>query len=538
MPVLHVQEASSRLLWSLLCALYCKFVYRVQQCKSLSLLLPLSSVGMIRDTVIICHVQASAASAQQMPISLPGSTITSLRLRPQQDQYKDMAKFLGYSSASSSLPSPSITRSNHSHAPPQATSQAPIPAKSQTAGQTPRRSQEATSHAGLYPNDHAMDIPSRPHRPTSGNVRDNRQEAVQIEFSSMSSTSTSSQSSRSSHGHSARQQAGGQPDRLVDRQAERQSHSRFERQAEGQPQNQPVRHAGGQPEKQAEGQQYQAAVARVAASPFMADAEHSFLPTAVPPVSAFKSPFMADAEHSFVPNPAIAQQGAPAPWGAFAPATSPFQTSNPQNRTPSTHHSPAGHSSNSNSTGTHASPPTDYFSYLDLLGAQQAANLKPSSQQPQSTQHHQSTQAEMPHSHRQHRQQWQQQGQDRPQHAHAQRAGGQHTDTQHAQVRPSPLAQPAGPSQQTPTGFNSGPLGTIAHPRSAFDSFDTSGGCQLQKSSWLLGHGLPGACLSALHCALLVYMVCLLHCAWQVFHCLLYSAWQVYTIHSTVLGMQ
>lgn len=511
MPVLPVQEASSRLLWSLLCAMYCKFVYRVQQCKSLSQLLPLSSVGMIRDTVIICHVQASAASAQQMPISLPASTITSLHLRPQQDQYKDMAKFLGYSSASSSLPSPSITRSNHSHAPPQATSQAPIPAKSQTAGQTPRRSQEATSHAGLYPNDHAMDIPSRPHRPTSGNVRDNRHEAVQIEASSMSSTSTSSQSSRSSHTHSARQQAGGQPDRLVDRQAER--HGQFERQA------------GGQPEKQAEGQherqQYQAAVARVAASPFMADAEHSFLPAAVPPVSAFKSPFMADAEHSFVPNPATAQQGAPAPWGAFAPATLPSQTSNLQNSTPSNHHSPAGHSSNSNSTGTHASPPTDYFSYLDLLGPQQAANLPPSSQQPHSTQHHQSTQAEMPHSHRQHRQHWQQQGQDRPQHAkaqHAQRAGRQHADTQHAQhgsaqqhrqqhqhgrpqhgqdaggrqadqylqqvqlqqqVRASPFAQPAGPSQQTPTGSNSGPLGTIAHPRSAFDSFDTSGGCQL-----------------------------------------------------------
>ena len=484
-----------------------------------------------------------------MPLPLPASTITSLRLRPQQDQYNDMAKFLGYSSTSSSLPSPHTAMSNHSQASPLAALQAPTVAQSQTAGQTPRRPQEAVSHAGLYPNDHAMDLPARrPHRATSTN--DSSREAVQPEASSVSSTSTSSQSSRSSHGHSGRPQAGGQPDRPADRQAERQSHSRPERQAERQPQSQPEGQANGQPERQNEGQQYQTPVARVAASPFMADAEHSFLPATVspvsafkspfmagaehsyvpasmPPVSAFASPFMADAEHSFVPSPAIVQQTAPSPWEAFAPASFPSQTPSSQHITPSTRHSPAGHSSNS--TGTCASPPTDYFSYLDLLGLQQAANLQPSSQQPDNTQLHQSSQAQMPHPHRQHRQHRQQQGQDRPQHAsmaqhagaqHAQRAGAQHATAQHAnaqlasaqqhhqqrqhgrhqhrqdaggrqadhysqqaqpqqQVRPSPFAQPLGPGQQTPTGINSHtPLGTITPtvpPRSAFDSFDTSG---------------------------------------------------------------
>lgn len=504
------------------------------------------NVGIVCDRFIICHVQASAACAHQMPLPLPASTTTSLQLRPQQDQYNDIAKFLGYSSTSSSLPSPHTARSSHTQASSQAALQAPTAAQSQTAGQTLRRPQEAVSHTGLYPNDHAMDLPaSRPHRATPVSAKDSSQEAVQPEASSASSTSTSSQSSRSSHGHSGRRQAGGWPDRPVDRQAEWQSHSRPERQADRQPQSQPERQANGQPERQTAGQQYQTPVARVAASPFMADAEHSFLPTPVPPVNAFTSPFVADAErsyvpatvppvsaeHSFVPSPAIAQQAAPSPWEAFTPATFPSQTPSPQHSTPSTRHSPAGHSSNS--TGTHASPPTDYFSYLDLLGPQQAARLQPSSEQPHSTQLYQSSQAQMPHPHRQHRQHWQQQGQDRPQHAsmgaqHAQRAGEQHANaqlasTQHAQragaqqhrqqhqhgrhqhqqdaggrqadhylrqaqlqqpqVRPSPFAQPSGPSQQPPTGSTSdNPLGIIAPtvpPRSAFDSFDTSGESQL-----------------------------------------------------------
>ena len=530
-------------------------------------------LSIVCDNIVICRVQASVASAQQMPVPLPASTITSLHLRPQQDQYNDMAKFLGYSSISSSLPSPHTVRSNQSQASSQAASQAPAPAQSQTAGQALGQPHEAVSHAGLYPNDHAMDLPaSRPHHNTS--VRDSNQKALQLESSSVSSTSTSSQSSGSSHRHSGRQQAGAPPVRPAIRQAERQSHSRPERQAEGQPQSQPERQAEAQPGRQ----QHQAPLARVVASPFMADAAHSFLPATVPPTSAFKSPFMADAEHSFVP--ANDQQGAPSPWETFAP-----QTSNPQHSASSTRHSPAGHSSDS--TGTHASPPTDYFSYLHLLGPQQAVTLPPSPQQPHSTQLPQSTQAQMPHPHRQHRQHRQPQGQDtqHAQHAgrqyataqHAQHANTQHASAQHAQhagaqqhrqqhhhgklhhrqdidgrqaahhlqqtqpqqqVRPSRSAHPAGPPQQTPTGSKSGtPLGVNAPtgpPRSAFDSFDTSGEGQLDEM-----HGCLVTAFLTAGC-----LLCLVLCECRRFvYCIVlgrrtvdFTVLDNYTIHCIVLG--
>ena len=472
--------------------------------------------------------QASSSSGQQMAMPSPATTITNLHLRPQQEQYNDMARFLGYSSGSSSLPSP---QQNHSQASSQAAFQALPPAHSETAGQATRRRQQAMGHAGLYPNDHAVDLPvSRPYPATRVTAPDSNPQPAD---SSMSSTSMSSQSSRSSHDNR-------QAERQPGRQAESQPHQQSERQAERQP----------------ERQQTQTPVATVAASPFMANAEHSFAPVAAPPVNAFTSPFMADAAHSFVPHPAIDQQEAPPPWDAFGSPTFPSRTqapvsTDPQGGTPSTHHPPANYPSNNASTN--ASPPTNYFSYLDLLGPRQAAGMQALSQQPHDTQGRQGLQAQMPHPHRQHRQHRQQQGQNGPEHVSAQHTSAQHASAQQPsqqhpqerqqhrqqqrhdardhqnahhlrqaqpqpQVRPGPFSQLAGLSEQPSGPYNDPP---IVPPRSAFDSFDTSGKRRLYETpkAWaclLTAHlpcVVPGKCTVC--CIALGKVHYLLHCSWQ-----------------------
>ncbi len=118
-----------------------------------------------------------------------------------------------------------------------------------------------------------------------------------------------------------------------------------------------------------------------APSPFMADAEHSFVPVAFAP-----SPFMADAEHSFVPTPVEAPpQNAWEPFGSPTfPQTDTY--SNGNHSSAQTQQAVASITGNNASYST--SPPTDYFSYLDLLGAGQPADSLPTVSQQQSLPHH------------------------------------------------------------------------------------------------------------------------------------------------------
>ena len=490
----------------------------------------------------MCCSQACANAGQQMPMPLPAGSMgsTNVHLRPQLDQYNDMAKFLGYSAGSSSLPSSSQDRSNHSHASSQSAFLANPSTQSQSADQT--TSQPAPMELnGLYPNDHAVDLPtSRPYQTASARALDNPWEPLQGRASSKSSTSTSSTSSCSSHRHPAqhperqpqrhsrhsRRQPERQAERLPDRQADRQAEGQAERQADRQAKRQPHRQAERQPDQEPE-RQFQMPAAQVAASPFMADAQHSYAPVnafrspfitdaehSFAPVSAFKSPFMADAEHSFVPPPVIAQQQAPDAWEAFGSPTFPSQApTNVHNQylNQSSTQSPAVHPNGD----TAVTPPTDYFSYLDLLGPGQAADPQTTSQQPYQIHLSQQAQPQTRSHHGQHRQQrahdrqqheshrhehddehQQQQQQKHRQQRHQHQEGrSQHRQDRHqhrqerdqhlqerqqqhqpqASSRASSYGQAAGPPHPgQPRGTDSDPLpGVKLGARSAFDSFDT-----------------------------------------------------------------
>jgi len=446
-----------------------------------------------------------------MPVPLAATSLTNVHLRPQLDQYEDMARFLGYSSSSKSQQD----RSNHS----QASSQSGLP--STTSSQLPAAHTNSltppSSHTGLYPNDHAVDLPaSKPFHAASAapasapasaaahaanharaSVSDsvNPWEGLQQRASSNTSTSSSSSSSHHSHHHSyhsphqSSHHAYQQPQQPLQLQQDQRQHSQ-------------------QPDRQ-----FAMPTARVAPSPFMADAEHSFVPIAFAP-----SPFMADAEHSFVPTPVEDQpQNA---WEPFGSPTFP-QTdmhSNGNHSSAQTQQAVAGHTGNNASN--RPSPPTNYFSYLDLLGAGQSADPHTVSQQQsllhhrqhqQHRQHHQHSrqgqthqghmhqqhghQGQSRHMHQQDRQQQDRQQQDRQQqdrqqqHRHVQDRQQhrqdrheprqnleQHPDERnqhqaHAQqrARGGPRQQPS----QQPTGTSSDPLPGIGlNYHSAFDSFD------------------------------------------------------------------
>lgn len=444
-------------------------------------------------TTNLMGAQAPATSGQQLPMP-PASSITSLHLRPQLDQYNDMARFLGYSSGLTTLPAAPQDPCNSPQArPSQTVSQNASPAHPEPKTQATQGAQAGVSYVGLYPNDHAVDLPAcKPHQAAPVTAPDSTWEMVQQPAaSSASSTSTSSRSSKM-HSSPGR--------KLAERQPDRQDESQPDRHHDGQPEGQLDRQTHMNAERQAEGQpdrqQFQTP-ARVAASPFLADAEHSFAPVPIHSLQAFTSPFMADAAHSFVPQPVATHQAATTSWEPFGPPTFPSGTpvsSNTQGSTASTQRSPASHpaSHSSSDVGTGPPAPSDYISYLELLGARQFANQSPSSQQPHDTQPHQAAQAQMHSPHGQYRQQ--QQGQDRPQHMSAQRTSvqqqgqaqnrqqhrqnaGQHQEGHLWQVRPSPFSQPAEPSQQTPAGPNSNPPpgnnAPAAPSRSAFNSFDT-----------------------------------------------------------------
>ena len=374
----------------------------------------------------------------------------AVHLRPQLDQYEDMARFLGYSSSTASQPTSQQDRSNHS----QTSSQFGFPsaANGQLPPAAPLQAAPA-SHIGLYPNDHAMHLPAvTPFRasPVPASTSSNPWDSLQQRAGSSSSSSGTSSSSRSHHSPHRQQQ----PDR-----------------------------------------QLQTPAARVAPSPFMASAEHSFAP-----VVAFASPFMADAEHSFVPTPV--QAPPQNTWEAFGSPTFPevshtgmdtnSNTGAPQMQQPLPEYTAR------NGPNGIASPPTSYFSYLDLLGPGQSSNPQTLSQQQYLQQHQQHEQHQQ--QHRQHQQHSHSNSRGRQQHQqdrHQHRQENQHYQQQHRhnrdkhrqqhqsernqhqaqlqqQARESPGRQPS--FSQQPTGTNSDPLpvsGVNAH--SAFDSFDPEG---------------------------------------------------------------
>lgn len=489
--------------------------------------------------------QASAPPTQQLPMPVPlaSTSLTNVHLRPQLDQYEDMARFLGYSSSSKSQQD----RSNHSQAlsqsgPPLTTSSQPPAAH--TNSLTP-----PSSHTGLYPNDHAVDLPaSKPFRPAASTASApasaaahaanhagpsvsesiNPWEGLQQRATSNSSTSSSSSSSHHSYhrSHPSPYQS---------------SHHAYQQPQQSQ---QPLQQDQRQHSPQPDGQ-FVTPTARFASSPFMADAEHSFVPVpfapspfmadaehSFVPVTFAPSPFLADAEHSFVPTPV--EDPPQNVWEPFGSPTFP-QTDMHSN---GNHSSAQSQQAAAGYTGSNASsspaPPTDYFSYLDLLGAGRAADPQTVSQQqspphhqvgsgqfadPQTVsqqqslldhrqhqqhrQHHQHRQTHQGHMHQQHshqgqnrhvhqqdREQQDRQQQDRQQqHRHAQdrqqhrqdrrepsqnleqRPDGRNQHQAHAQQRAR--GGPRQQSSQQPTGTSSDPLPVLGlNYHSAFDSFD------------------------------------------------------------------
>ena len=416
------------------------------------------------------HAQDSAATAQQLPMPLPAATasITNVHLRPQLDQYNDMARFLGYHSSSSSLPSSQQDRSNHSQASSQSAFHPPSSSRSPAGIDLPVAQPAAPEHGGLYPNDHAMHLPaSRAYRPTPTILSDNPWEELQRHASSTSSTSTSSKSSCSSHGRSRRQQPS-----YSNRQADRQDHGQPSGQSDGQHNGQLNRQLNGRPNHQLDGQmneqlngqangQLHTPVPRVAASPFMASVEHSYVPISTvaspfmadaqhsfTPVNPFASPFMADAEHSYVPSPASAQHSTPDPWEAFGSPTFPTPAPATANRRQQgndsfAQYAPAGrpHSVTvSVSTGPPYTPnstqlPTEQFSYLDLLGPSQGPPSFTPAQQPQHAQHAERPQHEQYGEHREQRQQREQDRHEQQRHQQQRQQQHQHDRDQHRQER-------------------------------------------------------------------------------------------------------
>ncbi|DBA75450.1 TPA: hypothetical protein ACH3X1_010707 [Trebouxia sp. C0004] len=385
--------------------------------------------------------KASASPTQQLPMPVPvaSTSLTNVHLRPQLDQYEDMARFLGYTSSSASQQD----RGNHS----QASSPSGLP--STTSSQLPAAHTHSltppSSHTGLYPNDHAVDLPpTKPFRAASAtpasapasaaahaanhagtSVPDcvNPWEGLRQRAASNTSTSSSSSSSHHSHHrsyhspHPSAHHTYQQPQQSLQLQQDQRQHSQ-------------------QPDRQ-----FVTPTARFAPSPFMADSEHSFVPVAFAP-----SPFMADAEHSFVPTPdEDPPQNA---WEPFGSPTFPQADLHSDNN----HSSAQLHQAVSGYTGNNASnspsPPIDYFSYLDLLGAGPPADSQTSSQQ-QSPLHHRRGPSQNVEQHPDERNQQQ---------AHAQQ-----------QARGGPRQQPS----QQPTGTSSDPLPVLGlNYHSAFESFD------------------------------------------------------------------
>ena len=491
------------------------------------------------------NLQASAPPTQQLPMPVPlaSTSLTNVHLRPQLDQYEDMARFLGYSSSSKSQQD----RSNHSQAlsqcgPPSTTSSQPPAAH--TNSLTP-----PSSHTGLYPNDHAVDLPaSKPFRPAASTASAPASAAAHaanhagpsvsesinpwegLQQRAASNSSTSSSSSSSHHSYHRSHPSPYQP-----------SHHAYQQPQQSQ---QPLQQDQRQHSPQPDGQ-FVTPTARFASSPFMADAEHSFVPVpfapspfmadaehSFVPVTFAPSPFLADAEHSFVPTPV--EDPPQNVWEPFGSPTFP-QTDMHSN---GNHSSAQSQQAAAGYTGSNASsspaPPTDYFSYLDLLGAGRAADHQTVSQQqspphhqvgsgqfadPQTVsqqqslldhrqhqqhrQHHQHRQTHQGHMHQQHshqgqnrhvhqqdREQQDRQQQDRQQqHRHAQdrqqhrqdrrepsqnleqRADGRNQHQAHAQQRAR--GGPRQQSSQQPTGTSSDPLPVLGlNYHSAFDSFD------------------------------------------------------------------
>lgn len=393
-------------------------------------------------------MQAHAPSAQQLPMPMPpaAASLTNVHLRPQLDQYEDMARFLGYSSSTASQATSQHDRSNRS----QRSLHSDLPSASTS--QPPAAPQAAPfSHKGLYPNDHAMDLPATtPFRASSQaaavasvSATPNPWEGLQRRASSSTSTSSSS---TSHHSHQNQQQ----PNR-----------------------------------------QFQTPITRVAASPFMADAEHSFVPLAFAP-----SPFMADAEHSFIPTPV--QDPPRTSWEPFGSPTLPQTDTHSNSHDSSAQPQQAAPVYNGNNASNGASPPTNYFSYLDLLGPGQSANPQTVSQQQFLLQHQQHRQHQHHRSHgqgrhqhhqdrqqinkhnqqhqHQHQQDWQQHRRDREQQRQQHQSDrSQHQAQLQQQARELPGRQAS--FSQSPTGTNSDPLPVPAvNSHSAFDSFDESPG--------------------------------------------------------------
>ena len=435
----------------------------------------------LRPADVPMRMQASASSSEQLPMPLPPPTasLTSIHLRPQLDQYEDMARFLGYSSSSASPSASQQDRSTHSHE----SSQSGLPAAAASQALP-------SAHVGLYPNDHAMDLPAttpfRASVPVSGAASVpasvNPWENLNVHQRAASTTSTSSSSSSSRHSHHRSHASPHQA-----------SHHSFQPQQPQQLQ-----------EPQQPGTQLQTPASRVAPSPFMADAEHSFTPF------AFPSPFMADAEHSFVPTPV--QDPPQNSWEPFGSPTFPQTDVHSNGHTGSAHTQPQNAVHSGNDATSNALPPTNYFSYLDLLGPGQSGNPQTVSQQQFLLQHQQHRQHQQ-HSyhgqsrsrhqpdrqqdrqqhrqdslqqqqqqHRQHQQELQQQH-----HQHHQELQQQHRrdreQTRHQNHSKRHLHQPHVQQQvgdtpqqhsgQQPTGTSSDPLPVLGvNYHSVFDSFD------------------------------------------------------------------
>ena len=360
---------------------------------------------MQRTEVYTC-LQASAAPTQQLPMPVPSAStsLTNIHLRPQLDQYEDMARFLGYNSSSKSPQD----RSNHS----QASSKPGLP--STTSSQPPAAHTNSltppSSHTGLYPNDHAVDLPaSKPFRAASAapafvpasapasaaayaaahaadhagpSVSDfvNPWEGLQQRAASSTGTSSSSSSSHQSHHrsyyspHQSANHTYQQPQRPLQLQQDQRQHSQ-------------------QPDRQ-----FVTPTARFAPSPFMADAEHSFVPVAFAPSpfmadaehsfpTAFApSPFMADAKHSFVPTPV--EDPPQNAWEPFGSPTLPQTDTHSNGNHSSAQTQQAAADYTGNNVRNSPSPPTDYFSYLDLLGAGRPADPPSRVSHQQSLPHH------------------------------------------------------------------------------------------------------------------------------------------------------
>lgn len=430
--------------------------------------------------------QASMSPAQQLPMPLPvTSTVpstTNMHLRPQLDQYEDMARFLGYSSTTVPQATPQLENGSQSSASlwPSARSSQARSASTSTSGSM----QPVNSHTGLYPNDHAVDLPaSNPFRSSSSAAPASTPdpwESLQRRLSGSSSTTSSSSASGHSHHQHTTQRSHGQ-------------RSHGQRSCQQLPASaQPQQHHQHPQQPQQQQQVNQVPVSRVVPSPFMANAEHSFVPVTFAP-----SPFMTDAQLSFVPP--AAQEPSPQQWEAFGSPTFP-QTdaaadavaNDGQVQQPS-----AAQYAGESTAAAAAAPPTNYFSYLDLLGSAAApqAQQQGTQQQLHSSQEHQNNRQQSQQQHQQSRQQYQherqQHQQDRQQHHQQERQQHQQArQQQQQQQQRQKQSKQARDASGNNTGLGQLPRGThsdpVPEPASDNSTDDVRGG-RTHSSSHAMG---------------------------------------------------